>query len=227
MSSADAVTQLVATRDPHPNRVGTVPGRGARWHDGAVSDALPDFASIAALIRARRTSMAVDKEREVPAGLVNDLCELATWAPNHKQTSPWRFTYFTGEGRRRFGETMVADMVAADFGDEGRRSKTAVKYLRTPGILVVGCAPHDDEMLDTENGYAVAAGIQNLLLAATTLGVATFWSTPALARPGRVLELCGFGPDDRIVGVLYIGWATDRTPAAAERHTPPVRHVEG
>jgi len=171
--------------------------------------------------------MVVDKEREVPVGVVNDLCELATWAPNHKQTAPWRFAYFTGEGRRRFGETMVADMVAADFGDDGKRAKTAVKYLRTPGILVVGCAPHDDAMLDVENGYAVAAGIQNLLLAATSLGVGTFWSTPALARPPQVLELCGFGPDDRIVGVLYIGWAHDRAPATAEHPAPQVHHVEG
>ncbi len=190
-----------------------------------MSAALPDLASTAALIRARRTSMAVDKERQVPPDLVGELCELATWAPNHKLTRPWRFCYFTGDGRRRFGETMVADMVAADFGDEGKRAKTAIKYLRTPGVLVVGCAPHADEMLDAENGYAVAAGIQNLLLGATTIGLATFWSTPALARPRRVLDLCGFDADDRIVGVLYLGWASDREPAPNEHPRPTVHHV--
>ena len=196
------------------------------WQDGGVSEHLPDFDSVSALIRARRTSMMVDKEREVPFEVVTDLCELATRAPNHKQTRPWRFAYFTGDGRRRFGETMVRDMVDADFGDEGKRAKTAVKYLRTPGILVVGCAPHENEMLHAENQYATAAGIQNLLLGATAAGLATFWSTPALPSPPRVLGLCSFEASDRIVGVLYIGWATERTQTPPEHPPPTVSHID-
>jgi nitroreductase len=176
-------------------------------------DAAPvDPDAVAALIRARRTSMLVDPGRPVPTELVERLCELATWAPNHKKTWPWRFAYFTGEGRRRFGETMVADMIDADFGDEGKRAKTRTKYLRTPGTLVVGAAPHENEMLDLENRDAVAAGIQNILLAATAHGLPTFWSTPALTRPPKVLDLCGFGADDRLVGVIYLGWPTTEPP---------------
>ena len=64
-------------------------------------------------------------------------------------------------------------------------------------MLVVGAAAHDNEMLDAENRDAVAAGVQNLLLGATTLGLASFWSTPALTQPPAVLELCGFDPTDR------------------------------
>ena len=177
------------------------------------------FDQLAAVIKGRRTSMLVDKECEVPAAFVEQLCELASWAPNHKKTWPWRFALFSGEGRRRLGETMVADMVAADHGDEGKRLKTADKYLRTPATLVVGCAAHDNEMLHVENRDAVAAGIQNLLLAATSMGLATFWSTPALTQPTRVLDLCGFEPDDRIVGIIYLGWA-ERMCDAPQR--PPV-----
>ena len=152
--------------------------------------------------------MLVDRERHVDPELVEELCGLATWAPNHKKTWPWRFAYFSGEGRRRLGETMVADMVDADFGDEGKREKTKTKYLRTPTTLVVGCAPHENEMLHAENRDAVAAGIENILLSATARGLATFWSTPALTNPPKVLDLCGFGPRDRIVGVIYLGWPT-------------------
>jgi nitroreductase len=177
------------------------------------------FDQLAAVIRGRRTSMLVDKECEVPVDFVEQLCELASWAPNHKKTWPWRFALFTGEGRRRLGETMVTDMVAVGYGDEGKRLKTAGKYLRTPATLVVGCGPHDNEMLHLENRDAVAAGIQNLLLAATSMGLATFWSTPALTHPPQVLELCGFDPDDRIVGIIYLGWA-ERMSEAPER--PPI-----
>ena len=177
------------------------------------------YDQIAQVIRSRRTSMFVDKDREVSPGLVAELCELASWAPNHKKTWPWKFAYFTGAGRGRLGESMVADMVDADFGDEGKRVKTATKYERTPGTLVVGCEPHANDTLDQENRDAVAAAIQNLLLGATARGVATFWSTPALTRPPRVLELCGFDVDDRIVGIIYLGWADGECPVP-ER--PPV-----
>ena len=152
--------------------------------------------------------MIVDRDRPVEPALVEELCALAACAPNHKKTRPWRFAYFSGEGRTRLGETMVADMVDADFGDEGKREKTRTKYLRTPATLVVGCAPHDNELLDTENRDAVAAGIENILLAATSRGLATFWSSPALTSAPKVLDLCGFGPSDRIVGVIYLGWPT-------------------
>jgi nitroreductase len=163
--------------------------------------------------------MFVDQTREVPAAIVAELCELATWAPNHKKTWPWRFALFTGDGRALLGDTMVADMIDADFGDEVKRAKTAGKYLRTPATLVVGCDPHPNEMLHLENRDAVAAGIQNILLGATSLGLATFWSTPAITRPPKVLHLCGFGSDVRVVGIIYLGWADGSTPTPDR---PPV-----
>jgi len=182
------------------------------------------FAEFSELVRARRTSMIVDQDRDVPLDVIAELCGLATWAPNHKKTWPWRFAVFTGAGRARLGETMADDMEHAGFGDDVKRAKTRTKYLRTPATLVVGCAPHDDEMLHDENRDAVAAGIQNLLLGATTLGLASFWSTPALAQPPAVLELCEFAPVDRLVGMIYLGWAAQECPAP-DRPQVPITHV--
>jgi nitroreductase len=171
------------------------------------------FEEFSDLVRSRRTSMIVEQGRDVPLEVITELCALATWAPNHKKTWPWRFAVFTGNGRARLGDTMADEMERVGFGDETKRVKTRAKYLRTPATLVVGCAPHDDEMLHAENRDAVAAGIQNLLLGATTLGLASFWSTPALTQPPAVLELCGFEPVDRLVGVIYLGWAAQPCPA--------------
>lgn len=177
------------------------------------------FEWFAHLARTRRTSMFVESDRDVPDEMIAELCGLAQWAPNHKKTWPWCFAYFTGEGRRRLGKTMAADMIDADYGDEAKREKTRMKYLRTPGILVVGSKPHDNPMLHRENRDAVAAGIQNLLLGASALGLAGFWSTPALSQPPSVLKLCGFGHNDQIVGIIYLGWADGRVAATPER--PP------
>jgi nitroreductase len=184
------------------------------------------FDDFSDLVRSRRTSMIVDQGRDVPMEIVEELCALASWAPNHKKTWPWRFAVFTGDGRARLGDTMADEMERVGFGDDVKRAKTRSKYLRTPSILVVGCAAHANEMLHAENRDAVAAGIQNLLLGATALGIASFWSTPALTRPPAVLELCGFAPDDRLVGVVYLGWAAQDCPAP-ERPRLPVTHVSG
>ncbi len=159
-----------------------------------------------ALARSRRTHMLVDRERSIPFELVEELCEIATWAPNHKKTWPWRFAWVTGDGRLRLGRAFVDDMIAIDFGDDVKRTKTLTKYTRTPGVLVVGCAHHDHPGLNDENRDAVAAGIQNLLLAATSAGLATFWSTAPVMSGPKTLALCGFESDDRIISMVYMGW---------------------
>ncbi len=183
-----------------------------------------DYDAFATLVRARRTHMLVDRDREIPAHVIDELCALATWAPNHKKTWPWRFASLTGDARARLGEAFVADMIDRDFGDEGKRQKTLTKYTRTPNILVVGCAPHDKPSLHDENRDAVSAAIQTLLLAATAQGLASFWSTAPLIDSPRVLDLCGFAPGDRIIALTYLGYpiAAVETP---ERPTAPVTHL--
>ncbi len=184
----------------------------------------PAFDELAELIRSRRTHMLVDHDRPVPDDLIERLCELATWAPNHKKTWPWRFASFTGDGRLRLGEAFVDDMCERGVGDEGKRLKTMTKYARTPAVVVAGCAAHEHPTFHDENRDSVAAGIQNLLLAATAAGLASFWSTPPLHDSHRALTLCGFAPDDRIVGVIYLGWPT-ATVERPERPPVQVRHV--
>lgn len=175
---------------------------------------------LSALIKQRRTSMLVDRTAVVSDALVEQLCELAQWAPNHKRTWPWRFAHLTGNARLRLGEAFVADMVAADEGDEGKRLKTATKYARTPSIVVVGAAPPPGPRLANDDRDAVAAGIQNLLLGATAAGLASFWSTAPVTVASTVNALCGFPDGTRIVGVVYLGWPLNDSVEVPQR--PPI-----
>jgi nitroreductase len=168
--------------------------------------------------------MLVDRERAVPDDLVERLCELGTWAPCHKKTWPWKFAHLTGDARLRLGEAFVADMIERDFGDEGKRTKTLTKFARTPSVLLVACEPHEKPSLHDENRDATAAAIQNILLGATVVGLSSFWATAPLIDSPRVLELCGFAPDDRIIGVIYLGWPADTVDAPA-RPNPRVARL--
>jgi nitroreductase len=171
------------------------------------------FAQVSDVIRSRRTHLLMDPSREVPSKLVTELCELITWAPNHKRTWPWQVAVCTGEGRRRLGEAGATDLISHGIGDETKVAKTRTKYLRAPVVIVVGSATHPDPLFHAENRDAVSAGVQNLLLGATSVGLASFWSTPPVSTGAAVIELCGFAPDSEIVAVIYLGWPTGSVPA--------------
>ena len=76
------------------------------------------FDEFAALVRARRTNLMMDRERDVDTQLVQQLCELSTWAPIHKLTWPWIFAEVRGEARLQLGGHLCQ-------GDESpRRTRT-------------------------------------------------------------------------------------------------------
>jgi len=181
-----------------------------------VTSPAPDLDAFARLASARRSSLLVDRSRDVPTGLVERLCATALWAPNHHKTWPWRFTLATGDGRRRLGEVAAEAMATAGTTDEARLSKTRGKFLRAPAILVVGSAPDADPIRAAENRDAVAAGIQNLLLAATAAGLASFWSSCPPGADDAVSHWCGFETGSHVCAIVYLGWPTDAV-------SPPAR----
>jgi nitroreductase len=178
-----------------------------------------------ALIRSRRTSMQVHRDRPVPHDVVEALCALAMWAPNHKRTWPWRFSLVEGEGRARLGDT-IADAMEA-YGDAPEKvAKARGKYLRTPATLVVGSAPGDTPDRTAENRDATAAGIQNLLLAATARGLATYWGSCPKGANDVVASLCGFEPGTHVAAIIYLGWADDSPVAVPDRPPAPLTIVD-
>jgi nitroreductase len=177
-----------------------------------------DLDALDSLIRSRRTSMLVDATSPVPHDLITRLCELATWAPNHKRTWPWRFAVLEGDARGRLGHT-IAEAMEARGDPADKVLKARGKYLRTPMTLVVGTAEGDSPLRSAENRDAVAAGVQNLLLAATSVGLASYWGSCPKGANGVVAELCGWDPGTHVTALIYLGWATTDV-TAPERPAP-------
>jgi nitroreductase len=184
-----------------------------------------DLTLFEVLATSRRTSLRMDRERAVPIELVQRLCRLATWAPNHKKTWPWRFAMFTGEGRAELGSTIADALEATGFDDEARLEKYRVKYLRAPAMLVVGSAPAEFDLRTVENRDAVAAGVENLLLGATAAGLASFWSSGVPDADAAVAALAGWEEGTATVAIVYLGWP-DGAVAVPERPLPEVVVVD-
>lgn len=174
------------------------------------------------VIRTRRTNLQVDPDDDVPDELVAHLIELATWAPNHKRTWPWSFTVLAGEARWRFGEALAA--VAASEGalPPEKVAKLRVKYARSPVVLLVWARCEGDAVRVREDRDATSAAVQNLLLGATSFGLASYWASlpDALWEPAR--RFAGIDDDREPVALVYLGWPRgDAT--APPRPAPEVR----
>lgn len=178
-----------------------------------------------ALARARRTNLRIDVDRPVPDELVARLCRLATWAPNHKRTWPWRFAALEGPARARLGGALAAHL-ADEGAPEAKIDKARTKYERAPLVLAVACAGADDPVLAAENRDAVAAAVQTLLLGATAAGLASYWGTGAVTEVPAVRDLCGLAAEETLVALIYLGWPVGEVPVP-ERPEPELRFVRG
>lgn len=189
----------------------------------AWADPAGDFATFERLAHARRSSVLIERDQELPADLVERLCGLVFCAPNHKRTVPWQLAVFVGPARERLGDVLCADLVTAvPDVPAAKVDKTRSKYLRAPAIVVVGCRPEDDPIRHREDLAAVAAGVQNLLLGASAAGLAALWSSPPAIDAPQTCARAGFEPGSELLGVVYLGWPASPPPPAV-RPEPSVR----
>lgn len=159
---------------------------------------------LSALIASRRSNLLIDATSEVKPEHIAQLLTAAQNAPNHKRTWPLRMAVLRGDSRRDLGET-IADAMAQRGDDETKVEKTRTKFLLSPVVLVAASAVGESTNETEENKYAVAAGIQNLLLMAEALGYAALWGSPAKGANDAITQFCGFEPTDHVLGIIYLG----------------------
>ena len=177
------------------------------------------------VIRTRRTSLLVDPDDPVPDELISLLLELATWAPNHKRTWPWRFTVVTGTARHRLGEALAS--VAAGEGMAPEKvAKLRTKYARSPAVVLVWVRVDPEPIRAKEDRDAVAAAVQNLLLAATSFGLGNYWATVPEVLEDAVRRFAHLDEDHDLVALVYLGWPIG-TASVPERPEPQVTWLDG
>ena len=156
----------------------------------------------------KRHSQGKVTQDRLPRETIEKLLDAAVQAPNHYKVRPWRFVVLTGDAQGKLGDVMSASQQDQhpDFPQEAF-DKTRGLPLRAPALIAVGAdKPSEEKVLEIENICAVAAAIQNLLLAAQALGLGAKWRTGEWARDAKVKEFLGFSVDQHIVGFIYIGY---------------------
>ncbi len=142
-------------------------------------------------IRTRRTHKAYGAQ-PVHREVLDELFELARWAPNHKLTNPWRFRVLGPAALERLKQA-TSDAVAA------------AKLDRAPTLVAVSATQTGDPVMDEEDLLAAGAAAYVVLLAAHGRGLAGYWRTPGVLRCREGRAALGVPAGERILGLLHLG----------------------
>ena len=157
-----------------------------------------DVNALADLIRSRRTHKSFGPE-PVARETLDELLELARWAPNHHRTNPWRFRVLGPETLIRLKE--AAGPVEAP------------KLDRAPTLVVASAVLSGDLRQDEEDICATASAIYAVLLAAHARGLAGYWRTPRVLRTKEGRDAIALPDGERFLGLIHLG---------SPRSEPPV-----
>ena len=168
------------------------------------------FSTISTIIKNRRSTKPVAMNgKKIPDYQVESLLELADWAPTHGFTEPWRFVVYAtaSDFSHRHAELYKENAAPENFEqgiynklyDQGDQASHVVIALMKRGSL--------PKIQVIEEVEAVSCAVQNILLGATALGIASFWSTGGMALRPPMKQFLNLGEDDHVIGVLYLGYA--------------------
>lgn len=172
-----------------------------------------------------RNSVKAFRSDPVERELVERLLEAAVRAPNHRLTEPWGFYVLTGDSKRRFAELRREDRAARFEDPEAPEIQPALEkaykgVLDTPVLIAVSTLVADDPVQREEDYAATFCAIQNIMLAAVSLGLGTYLRTGSILGDPGLAELLGLPENHRAVGIIYLGYPAEeakprpRTPAA-------------
>jgi nitroreductase len=141
-------------------------------------------------IRTRRTHKAFAAD-PVPRQVLDELLELARWAPNHHLTNPWRF--------RVVGPLALARL------KEAAGPEAAGKLDRAPTLIAATAVRAEDPVQDQEDLHATACAVYAVLLSAHGRGLAGYWRTPGVLRTPEGREALGIPPSETFVALIHLG----------------------
>lgn len=165
---------------------------------------------VATAIRTRRTHKQYGRE-SVDRSTLEELFDLARFAPNHKLTQPWRFRVLGPEALARLKEV----------GGE----QEAAKLDRAPTLVLATAKLTGDALRDEEDLLATGCAVYAMLLAAHARGLASYWRTPSVLRTPEGRAALRVPDDERVVSLIHLGPPLGRPPGK-EREPPLIEWLD-
>lgn len=162
------------------------------------------------LIRSRRSVFPdqFDKDKTIPEDIVWQLLENANWAPNHKQTEPWRFVVFSGEGRKKIASFQAArykETAGGKFRQDKYDKLLSNPLLCSHILAIILKRSTEVDIPEVEEVSAVACAVENIYLSAAAYGLGGYWSTGGITYDPAARDFLGLEGEDRLLGLFYLG----------------------
>ena len=184
--------------------------------------ALPEPGLMALLAGRRNTSPRRLSEPGPDARVLTVLMEAAVTAPDHGLLVPWHFILIPKEARQALGGAFASALIERDPGaTEVQTTVAAEKAERAPCLLVA--IMHADDgasgITDQERLVSLGCAIQNILLAATSMGFASGLTSGRSLGSNAVRSLFGLEPHQR--AICFIALGTSSVPPRERQRPDP------
>jgi len=152
------------------------------------------------LARSRRSVR--EYTSEIPSDeLIGKVLEAGRWAPSGLNNQPWRFRVIKEADKRQELSTFT---------------KYGAIILRAPVIIAV-CMDLADSYNREKDLMAMGACIQNMMLAAASLGLGSCWLGEVLNRKEEVRNYLGLLEDIELIVLLALGFPDQDTAASSRK----------
>lgn len=173
-----------------------------------------------------RRSIRHYRDQPVPVPVITELVEAACRAPSPHNRQPWRFAILTTQNRKLALAEAMGERLRADRRDDGDDEASieadiarSRRRLESAPVVLVACltmadmdAYPDAHRRAAERamaGQAVAAAVQNLMLAATARGLGSCWMCAPLFCPNVVRSVLDLSQEWEPQALITLGYAAD------------------
>lgn len=167
-----------------------------------------------------RRSIKSFTDRTISEEEIGKLLEIAVQAPNHRMTEPWRFYVLGPLARGGYGAALgarKAKRVEDRDAAEAVVRKVEEAHRGLPAMIAVSMILDENLEIREEDYASTYMAIQNLCLAACTIGLGTHVKSGGVMDDPKAREAIGVGGDERVVATIAVGEPAD-VPAAKQRH---------
>jgi len=146
-----------------------------------------EFKILQHIIRTRRSMKpGLMNGRKIEDSVIQQLLELANWAPTHGYTEPWRFVVYKGDALQQFcadHAELYKKVTPAEKFNNAKYEKLKQTADKLSHLVIVYLERAENSKIPlVEEIAAVAASVQNILLGATALDIASMCSTAGVTH---------------------------------------------
>ena len=158
------------------------------------------------LIKKRRSVFPAQyNDKPISRAMIEQVLEVANWAPTHKRTEPWRFRVLQGEALGRLGKFLQNKYLRTESEPKQFKAKKLLENPQKAGAIIAICMQRDpgERLPEWEEIAATAMAVQNMWLQCTEMGIGAYWSSPGLIQ--YMDEFFDFSEGERCLGFFYMG----------------------